>query len=306
LKKQVQLIQTKGFSRGHGSNDRETSGGGAKQKPRRWYPLVTLIAVVLAVGGILISIVLALRSPKGEDSIHVGRVLPTALGEIRKNVAPFVLMALVLAGVPAFLVGYWNYDPQAGEVDVGNPGYWISGLPGILIGYLLQGAMIAHTVSSLSGRPAGIGPSLLLALRRILPILAATILSYLAIAVGFVFLLVPGLILFTIWILIVPVIVEEGAGVFGSFGRSAALTAGSRWRIFALLAIMFAIQMGVSLLADVIASFAGGGPVASALAAAFSAGFSAILLATVLASLYVEARNVKEGRGVSGLESIFQ
>ena len=268
--------------------------------------MVTLIAVVLAIGGMLISIALALRSPKSGESIDVGRVMPSAFGEIRKNAGPFVLMALVLAGIPAFLVGYSNYDPQAGEVDVGNSSYWISGLPGVLIGYLLQGAIIAVTVSSLSGRPAGIGPSLLLALRRVLPILAATILSYLAIAVGFVFLLVPGLILFTIWILIVPVIVEEEAGVFGSFGRSAQLTAGSRWRIFALLAIMIAIQMGVSLLADVIASFAGGGPVASALASAFSAGFSAILLATVLGSLYVEARNVKEGRGVSGLESIFQ
>ncbi len=69
---------------------------------------------------------------------------------------------------------------------------------------------------------------------------------------------------------------------------------------------MFAIQIGVSLLAEFIASLAGDGRVAAALAAAFSAGFSAILLATILASLYVEARNVKEGRGVSGLESIFQ
>ena len=94
--------------------------------------------------------------------------------------------------------------------------------------------------------------------------------------------------------------------VFGSFGRSAALTAGSRWRVLALLAIVFEIQIGVWLLTEFIASLAGDGRVAVALAAAFSAGFSAILLATVLGSLYVEARNVKEGRGVSGLESTFQ
>ena len=232
--------------------------------------------------------------------------MPSAFGEIRKNAGPFVLMALVLAGIPAFLVGYANYDPQAGEADVGKSAYWISGLPGVLIGYLLQAAIIAVTVSSLGGQPASARAGVLLGLRRILPILAATILSYLAIALGLVFFLVPGLILFTMWILIVPVIVEEEAGVFGSLRRSAELTAGSRWRIFALLAIVFAIQIGVSLLADLIATFAGNGRVTSALASAFSAGFSAILLATVVASLYVEARNVKEGRGVSGLESIFQ
>ncbi len=254
----------------------------------------------------LISIVLALRPPKSGGLIDVGRVIPSALGEIRKNAGSFVLMALVLAGIPAFLVAYASYDPASGAADYGEVAFWIRGLPGTLIGYLLQAATIAMTVSSLSGEPAGLRPSLLLGLRRILPILAATILSYLAIVVGLVFLLVPGLILFTIWILIVPVIVEEQAGVFGSFRRSAELTAGSRWRVFALLAIVFAIQIGVWEAAEFIASFAGDGGVAAALAAAFSAGFSAILLATVLASLYVEARNVKEGRGVSGLESIFQ
>ncbi|MDP8913531.1 MAG: hypothetical protein M3N39_08150 [Pseudomonadota bacterium] len=232
--------------------------------------------------------------------------MPSAFGAIRKNARTFVLMALLLAGIPAFLVEYASYDPLSGEADYGASAYWIRGLPATLIGYLLQAAVIAITVSSLSGQPAGLGPSLLLGLRRILPILAATILSYLAIAAGLVFFVVPGLILFTMWILIVPVIVQEQAGVFGSFGRSAELTRGSRWRVFALLAIVFAIQIGVWLLAEFIVSFAGDGRVAAALAAAFSAGFSAILLATILASLYVEARNVKEGRGVSGLESIFQ
>lgn len=232
--------------------------------------------------------------------------MPNAFREIRKNAGPLVLMALLLAGIPAFVVAYAHYNPLSGEADYGEAGFWISGLPGTLISYLLQAAIIAVTVSSLSGRPAQPGASLLLGLRRILPILAATILSYLAIAVGLVFFLVPGLILFTMWILIVPVIVEEQVGVFGSFGRSAELTRGSRWRILALLAIMFAIQIGISLLAEFIASLAGDGRLAAALASAFSAGASAILLATLLASLYVEARNVKEGRGVSGLESIFQ
>jgi hypothetical protein len=212
----------------------------------------------------------------------------------------------VLAGFPAFLVEYASYDPASGGAEHGRGAAWIRGLPGTLIGYLLQAVIIGMTVSSLSGQPAGLRPSLLLGLRRILPILAATILSFLGIAVGLVFFLVPGLILFAMWILIVPVMVEEQAGIFSSFGRSAELTAGSRWRILALLAIVFAIQIGAWLLAEFVASLAGDTRIASALAAAFSAGFSAILLATILGSLYLEARNVKEGRGVSGLESIFQ
>lgn len=267
--------------------------------------LLTILVAVLVIGGIIITFALAFRAPASGEAIDIGRVLQSAFGEMRKNAPALGLTALVLACIPAFLVEYASFDPATGEVDYGESRYWIAGAPGMLIGYLLQAVVVAVTVGSLDRRPAGLAPSLLLGLRRLLPILAAIILSYLAIGIGLVFFLVPGAILFTMWILLVPVIVEERAGIIASFSRSSDLTRGSRWRIFALLAIFFAIQIGVAIFAEFISTLAGS-RFAAALAAAFSSGFSAILLATILASLYVEARNVKEGRGVSGLESIFQ
>ena len=50
----------------------------------------------------------------------------------------------------------------------------------------------------------------------------------LAIGIGFVLLIVPGLFLLTIWALLAPVIVIERKGAMESFGRSRALVRGSR------------------------------------------------------------------------------
>ena len=54
------------------------------------------------------------------------------------------------------------------------------------------------------------------------------ILAGIAIAIGFVLLIIPGLFLITIWSVIVPVIVIERTGVFDSFGRSRELVKGQR------------------------------------------------------------------------------
>jgi len=49
---------------------------------------------------------------------------------------------------------------------------------------------------------------------------------------------VPGLILATMWYLAVPVCVVENLGVFASMKRSAALTKGHRWKVFGLLVLV--------------------------------------------------------------------
>ena len=47
----------------------------------------------------------------------------------------------------------------------------------------------------------------------------------------------PGLILLTIWSVVVPVLMLEGTGVFRSFGRSQELVRGHGWSVFAVVAI---------------------------------------------------------------------
>jgi hypothetical protein len=71
------------------------------------------------------------------------------------------------------------------------------------------------------------------------------------ITIGFLLLIVPGLILITLWLLIVPAIMLENRGVLESFGRSRELVSGHGWSVFGVIvltvAILIAVNIGLSL-----------------------------------------------------------
>jgi len=66
-----------------------------------------------------------------------------------------------------------------------------------------------------------------------------------AIALGLLAFLVPGLVLLTLWALIVPVVVIEGCGPMRSFGRSQEIVRGHLLTMFALMLIAFVGVMGI-------------------------------------------------------------
>jgi hypothetical protein len=81
---------------------------------------------------------------------------------------------------------------------------------------------------------------------RVWPLLGASILAGLGIALGLLLLIVPGLILLTWWALIPPSIVLENRGVFESFGRSRELVRGHGWNVFGVLIITYLLSAVIS------------------------------------------------------------
>jgi hypothetical protein len=63
---------------------------------------------------------------------------------------------------------------------------------------------------------------------------------------GFLALIVPGLILITIWAVVAPSIVVEDKGVFEAFGRSRELVRGNGWRVFGTIVLAFLIVVVVA------------------------------------------------------------
>ncbi len=109
-------------------------------------------------------------------------------------------------------------------------------------------------------------------------LIGAGILAGLGIAIGFVLLIVPGLILLTWWCLIVPVIVFEGKRVGESFGRSRELVRGHAWTVFGVVIISVLLTAIASGIIRAIFSFLGhflsiwiGGSIASAIVEPFLA-----------------------------------
>lgn len=105
----------------------------------------------------------------------------------------------------------------------------------------------------------------------VLPLIGVGILAGIAIGIGFLLLLVPGLILLTIWAVVAPVIVVERTGVMGSFGRSRALVRGNGWQVFGVIFVVFLITAIVGL-------------VLGALGASISGSFGMQIVVNLIAS----------------------
>ena len=102
----------------------------------------------------------------------------------------------------------------------------------------LQGAFVYAVQDARDGSfDASLGQVFSRVSSSIVPLLVAGLLAGICIALGFVLLIFPGLILLTIWAVIAPVIVIERTGALDAFGRSRALVRGHGWTVFGIVLV---------------------------------------------------------------------
>jgi hypothetical protein len=140
---------------------------------------------------------------------------------------------------------------------------WVGALLGFFVSlagiFWLQGALVLAVDDVRDGHAdLSIRETLNRVLPRLNTLTLAGLLAGLGILIGFVLLIVPGLYLWTIWLLIVPAIMLEGHGILGSFGRSRELVRGHGWSVFGVIvltvAIMIAVGIAVSIVEEVLDS----------------------------------------------------
>ncbi len=112
----------------------------------------------------------------------------------------------------------------------------------IVAGILFTG-MVVELVADVQDGRRDSSPGQLL--RAAVPVLGQLILvglvASIAIVIGFVLVIVPGLILITIWSVFVPVIVLERAPGLSSLGRSRELVRGNGWQVFGVLFVLYVL-----------------------------------------------------------------
>lgn len=255
---------------------------------------------------------------------EIGRVISGTFGVIGRNFGPFALMALLLGGLPNLLVGlsqtwiavdgYKTFSPQVF-------GGWAVGLIVMLVAaFVLQAAIVHATVADLNGRRVSVGDSLKVGLSNWLPLLGLAILMGLGVMVGFVLLIVPGIILAVMWSVAVPAKVVEKIGVTDAFQRSRDLTRGRRWAIFGLFVIyVIAVWIVEALIMAAAMPFilSKGLPTvetatgftalnaATTVASALIATISTLVSTAGGATLYSELRSTREGVGPEAMASVF-
>lgn len=86
------------------------------------------------------------------------------------------------------------------------------------------------------------------------PLVGVSILLALGVGIGFVLLIIPGLVLLVMWSVVAPVTVLERPGVFAAFARSRELVRGNGWNVFGVIVLVFVIVFLVSIAAGIATS----------------------------------------------------
>lgn len=259
--------------------------------------------------------------------IDLGRVITETFQVIGRNIVPFSVLGLLLSGLPVAIVSYLQAGMARSQLAGLSNGTFeftadrlsggaLAGLVALVTTSILQGALIYATVQDLNGQKASIGDSLATGLRNFLPLIGLSILFVLGVALGFVLIIVPGLMLLCAWCVAAPALVADRTGVIGAFGRSAELTRGNRWSIFGLLVIVWIVSIVIGSIVNAVlgVSAFGGDPLAVAekllspfgiALAVLRQTITAVVISAATAVLYVELRRARDGLGPEWLRDIF-
>lgn len=242
-------------------------------------------------------------------SFNMGNVFTNIIGVISRNPAIFLGLSFLIVGLPQLLLGLAVASPDT-ALDAlqifQNPAAMIGGgasyIVVLVLSIVLQGALIVATANDLSGKPVDFGTCINRALAKFFPLLGLGILLSLGVGAGFLLLFVPGVILYLMWMVASPVLMVEQTGVIDSFGRSRALTKGSRWQLLGLLAIFFIFSMIVAIPFSL---FAVVSPSIAMIGNALSSTVTSAFASAGVAAIYIELRNVKEGASTVDLADVF-
>ncbi len=256
-----------------------------------------------------------------ERRMSTGRVFQRAFSAISINPIVILGLALVVGALPGLIMSYLLYrfglsSPNALRTGAISPGgfawaMFFSSMIMLVISAFVQGALTRATVSANEGTRASFGESLSAGVRVILPLIGLSILLALGVALGFILLIVPGVILLLMWAVAVPALVVERNGILAAFSRSAELTKGARWKIFGLFLALLVVYWLLSIIVGIVGlgmyapTGATGFTITNVIGGVVVGTIFNTLWGTIQPSLYVELREWKEGTSIGNLAQVF-
>ena len=239
----------------------------------------------------------------------IGEIIDAAVKLYRRDFLALIgIVAFVL--VPVTFAQFWVTQMMlgpAGAVPSNEAAIQLLAVGGIFFAVqflIVQPFLVAAVARAASdaylGEPVGIGRTYRYALSRLPAILWITVLTSVLTIIGFILLIIPGIIAFVRLALAPPVLVVEDVRGTKAVGRSWRLTSGNFWRLLALLILSTLIAtVGVLIITiptEVVALMVGpaGWPISalgSTLATVLITPFSMLIIVL----FYFDMRIRKEG-----------
>jgi hypothetical protein len=238
--------------------------------------------------------------PTTSAPFRIGVVLSKTFGLLSQQFGKFLLLTFIPL-IPLLLLLFPLLGRPSGAMTA-TYGV-LAAVTGVLtfcLQIVAQATTLYGAFQLMRGQAFTVGQSLQVGLRRALMVIGVALLVGIAAGLASLLLIVPGVIVFCMYYVAVPVCVIEKLGVGASTSRSAALTKGYRWSIFGLVLLVGAISLVVSFLLTLL----GGGIWGALLRFGWqlvATSYGAVLVAVV----YHDLRVAKEGIDIESLANVF-
>jgi len=239
---------------------------------------------------------------------RVGGVLNRTASLLLRHFLVFMVVSVV-ANLPLILL--WSRADSLGHALRGDDAdgydiliFSVGAVGFFLLNNILSQAVIVHAAfQAMRARPISLGESLSVGLARFIPVLLLGLLTGILVVLASLPLILPGLVLITMWLVGTPACVVERLGPRSSLKRSAELTKGHGWKVFGLLALIYTVGYFVSAVIGLaIAPF--GNVVLTVLDLISNALWSAYYAIAVVVA-YHDLRVAKEGIDIEQITTVF-
>lgn len=230
-------------------------------------------------------------------AFDTGSVLSSVISVLFAGFLPFAAVAALIR-LPMLLARL----SVAGPTPPAPLAQLLLQLGDLVFNYFTAAALVYGVFQTLRGRPATIGECIAQGLRRLLPALGVALVVGVLTFLGALLLCIPGLMVMCAYYVAVPTCVVERAGVATALRRSAQLTHGYRWSVFA-------IAIGVGVLGFLLVALVGAAALAVSIGPTTVIALewiltvaSELLGAVAMSVIYFRLRQIKES--VSDVEAI--
>ena len=249
---------------------------------------------------------------ENENAFRVGSVLSQSVSTYFRNFTAFGTLSIIgLALLTAMqrlveVIGTLVVDTSTSPPSLTSSLLWfipLNAVAYLLIVNVLTATLVYGTVQHVRGVRVSIFTCLAQGLAVVLPVIGVAIVATIAISVGLIMLVIPGIVAILMLWVAVPVAVVERPGVFASLRRSDELTAGHRWSILGLIILLIVLSSVVQGIVSQIPNFGivFGVSIVAFLGEAFITGFDAV----VIAVCYNHLRMAKEGIDIEEIAAVF-
>jgi uncharacterized membrane protein len=241
--------------------------------------------------------------------LEIGGILNRTCSALKDNPTFFLSLA-ALAALPTTILDFLGFPQNWPVNSLTAGGALLASIISVILSLMIQGAIAHGVFRSFQGREPSFCQALSYLLDQFGSLLVAALFMFVAIGLGLLLFIIPGIILSCGMIITIQACVVEGLGPMDSLSRSWELTRGHRWRLFVLGVVWFLVYLGSFILSGLLIGFVVGDSPSVVVAAAMVAEFGIDCLlgaggGILAAIIFYDLRSIKEGLTIDNLAQVF-